>query len=190
MSSPNNIGSSKSSNRKAKSENKGKAFMRCHGAAVPEITLSIVWHSRSGHRAEVRRTRVETARSASSGSCVYHERADVIEEGPRGSNPPPSRGESSANREQDHRDAVIAAGNSPVSGRRILPGSVIPAAVLGFPVGGRWGGGHALADTGGLPTLCHAGTDGVHSSALGNGRVPCSHGCMNTDQWQLAFWWG
>ena len=86
MSSPNNIGSSKSSKRKAKSESKGKAFMRCHGAAALEITISILWHSGSGHRAEVPRTRDNAIRDCPfglSGSCLYHERTDVIGEGPR-----------------------------------------------------------------------------------------------------------
>jgi hypothetical protein len=56
MSSPNTIGSSKSSKRKAKSESKGKekAFTRCHRAAL-EASISIIWHTRSVRRPEVSR---------------------------------------------------------------------------------------------------------------------------------------
>jgi hypothetical protein len=86
MSSPNKICRSKSS-KEAKSESKGKAFMRRHRtAAAREVTISILWHSRGVRRAKSPHkgtTLFETAPFALSGSRLDRERTEAIGEGPR-----------------------------------------------------------------------------------------------------------
>ena len=68
MSSPNNIGSSKSSKRKAKSESKGKALMRYHRATPLQVAVSIISgtmseYSRKANRAMLRKAKLRSAAS-------------------------------------------------------------------------------------------------------------------------------